>query len=150
MSCLLYLYQHNKFEFLKFCLIDNFEAIMVNKCSAIGCLTSYKGHNTGAVFGLPKEEDLRLRWITFLHRNDVSKLINIFIRERHFDDTFLNKNGKRTRLIISKQPLFLRFWWIPKRSSHRQFSQQYRRLENLLKTSYKTQENPTSTIWNFG
>ena len=69
---------------------------MVNKCSVIGCLTNYKGHITGAVFGLP--EDLRLQWITFLHR-DVRKLINIFICEKHFDDRFLNKNGKRTRLV---------------------------------------------------
>ena len=25
--------------------------IVVNKCSVIGCLSNYKGHNTGAVFG---------------------------------------------------------------------------------------------------
>ena len=95
-------YQQNKLEFLKFCLIDNFAAIMANKCSAIGCPTSYKGHNTGAVFGLQKEV-LKLWWITFLHWNDISKLKNIFICEKHFDDRFLSKNRKRTRLIINKQ-----------------------------------------------
>ena len=94
----IFFYQHEKFEFLKFSLIDNFEVIMVNKCSVI------RGHNTGAVFGLPKEEDLRLWRITFLHGNDVSKLKNIFICKKCVDDRFLNKNGKRTSLIINEQP----------------------------------------------
>ena len=58
----------------------------------------------GAVFGVPKEKDLRLRRITFLHRNDVSKLKSILIWEKHFDDRFLNKKGKLTRLIINKLP----------------------------------------------
>ena len=94
----------------------------------------------GAVSGLPKKYDLRLRWITFLHRNDVIKLQNIFICEKHFDDRILNKNGKRTRLIINKQP-------IPsilsdtQRSFHRKFSQQYRRLENLLQERYRKKIN---------
>ena len=87
---------------------------MVTKCSAIGCLTNYKGHNTGAVFGLPKEEDL--------HRN-VSKVKNIFICEKNFDDRFFNKNGKSTRLIISSRH-FLRFCRVDQ-------LQQYETLDNI-------------------
>ena len=113
---------------------------MVDKCSAIRCLTNYKGHNTGAVFGLPKEEYLRLRRITILHRNDVSKLKNIFICEKHFDDRFLNKNRKRTRLNINKLP-FPSILSDTQKKLHRQFSQQYRRLENLLQEWYRKKIN---------
>lgn len=77
---------------------------MVNKCSVFGCDTNHKPNSKGAVFGLPKEEDLKRRWIVFLHRNNISNLKNIFICEKHFQDKFLNKNEKRTRLIMKIKP----------------------------------------------
>ena len=52
---------------------------MVNKCRVSGCHINYQGDETGAVFKLPTDEDLKRKWIAFLDREDVHSLKNVFI-----------------------------------------------------------------------
>lgn len=78
---------------------------MVNKCSVIGCNTNYKGHETGAVFKLPKEKDLQEQWVKFLYRQDYPSLKKVFICYKHFSENFLDKNGKRLRLKKELNPV---------------------------------------------
>ena len=56
---------------------------MMNKCRVPGCHKNCQGYETGAVFKLPTDEDLKRKWIAFLDREDVHSLKNVFICERH-------------------------------------------------------------------
>ena len=38
---------------------------MVNKCRVPGCHINYQGYETGAVFKLLTDEDLKRMWISF-------------------------------------------------------------------------------------
>lgn len=78
---------------------------MGNKCRVKGCTTNYQNYDSGAVFKLPKEPEIRQRWIKFLNRNDVDKLKGVFVCEKHFEDKFLNKNQTRTCLNKSMLPV---------------------------------------------
>ena len=79
---------------------------MVNKCIVVGCYTNFEGHGKGAVFGLPKDRDLKCRWIRFLNRQDFGSSSYVFICERHFEDKYLNRcNEKRTRLKNKLKPI---------------------------------------------
>ena len=78
---------------------------MVNKCNAAGCFTNHPGYNTGTVFKIPKNEELRLIWIKFLNRTDIDSLLHIFLCEKHFEEKYLKKNDNRTRLIMNLNPI---------------------------------------------
>jgi hypothetical protein len=84
-----------------------YSSIMVNKCSCRGCFTNQTGHDQCAVFGLPKEENLRKEWITFINRKDINveSLKYVFVCVRHFEEKFLNRKEKRTRLLMNLQPV---------------------------------------------
>ena len=79
---------------------------MVNKCSVVGCYTNFEGHGKGAVFGLPKDEDLKCRWIRFLNRQDFASSSYVFICEKHFEEKYLNRcKEKRSRLKNKLKPI---------------------------------------------
>ena len=80
---------------------------MVNKCSCRGCFTNFEGFERGSVFALPKKDELRKQWIKFINRKevDVYSFKYIFICEKHFEGKYLNRNGVRTRLIASMNPI---------------------------------------------
>ena len=54
---------------------------MVNKYRVLGCHINYQGDETGAVFKLPADEDLKRKWIAFLDREDVHSLKNMFVKD---------------------------------------------------------------------
>jgi len=78
---------------------------MVNKCRVLGCTTNYQGHESAAVFKLPKNEEVKQRWIKFLNRKDVHELKNVFVCEKHFEEKYLKRNDDRVRLINSLFPV---------------------------------------------
>ena len=78
---------------------------MVNRCNATGCYTNYPGHDSGSVFSLPKDENLRKSWIKFLNRKNVESLKNIFLCEKHFESKYLKKNENRVRLVMTSNPI---------------------------------------------
>ena len=84
---------------------ENFNLKMVNKCNATCCFSNYPGHDSATLFKLPEDKDLQLKWIKFLNRETTSSLKNIFLCEKHFEDKYLKKNEKRSRLILSMRPV---------------------------------------------
>ena len=65
---------------------------MLNKCSVNGCLTNYGGHDKGAMFGLPKDEEQRKKWKEFLHHPDSSSLKSLFVCHKHFTVDLVKRN----------------------------------------------------------
>lgn len=78
---------------------------MGNKCKVKQCRTNYHNHESGSVFRLPKDPEVRERWIKFLNREDVKQLKTVFICEKHFEEKYLNRNKSRTRLNMSMLPV---------------------------------------------
>ena len=79
---------------------------MVNKCNVFGCFTNFPKHDPGVVCGLPKEEELRERWLKFINRSDLDKNSSyIFVCQKHFEPRFLNRGGERVRLIKKLNPV---------------------------------------------
>ena len=78
---------------------------MVNRCNATGCYTNYPGHDSGAVFSLPKDEKIRAAWIKFLNRKDADSLKNIYLCEKHFESKYMKKNENRIRLVMASNPV---------------------------------------------
>ena len=78
---------------------------MVNKCNAKGCFTNFPGHDSGAVFSLPKDDRLRENWLKFIKRKEIESCKYTFICEKHFEDRFLNKTGNLIRLIMKLDPV---------------------------------------------
>ena len=78
---------------------------MVNKCSCRGCLTNYSGGSlSGAVFGLPKEGDVQDAWLKFVNR-EKEDLKHVYVCEYHFEEKYLNRIEKRSRLITNLKPI---------------------------------------------
>ena len=77
---------------------------MVNKCNRCN---NFVGHGKGAVFGLPKEEDLKCRWIKFLNRQDFDASSSyVFICEKHFKEKYLNRcRGSQVRKSVTSPPV---------------------------------------------
>ena len=72
---------------------------IVNKFSVNGCLTNYDGHDKGAMFGLPKDEEQRKKWIQFLNSPDSSSLKSLFfVYDKHFEVDLVKRNEKRMKL----------------------------------------------------
>ena len=71
----------------------------------LGCPTNHNDNATGAVFGLPQNENLRSQWIKLSKCQNASALKNSFICEKHFEDRFLKKNEKRCRLNNHLNPV---------------------------------------------
>ena len=80
---------------------------MPNKCSVAKCYTNFKGHPTGTVFELTKDEELQPVWRRFLNRqaDDVAKLKSIYFCEKHFEEKYIQRNAKYPRLINSMKPI---------------------------------------------
>ena len=79
---------------------------MVNTCSVYGCYD--KDNSTkSAVFRLPKDEDLKKRWLQFLNRRDINQNSSyVIICEKHFEEKHLNKENKtRVRLRKTNYPI---------------------------------------------
>ena len=72
---------------------------MVNKCSIVGCFTSYAGYDKGTVFPLPQDSEQRKKWIDFLNRKDHALMKNIFICQKYFETNILYKTPTRVKLI---------------------------------------------------
>lgn len=80
---------------------------MVNSCSVYGCYNK-KDDPKIAVFKIPKEEEIRKRWLKFLNRRDLNENSSyIFVCEKHFEEQYLNRDNKqrvRFRKGISPVP----------------------------------------------
>lgn len=79
---------------------------MVNKCSCRGCFTNFYGNDQLSLFKLPNDGEIRDQWIEFINRKeDISSMKYVFVCEKHFEEKYLNRNQKRTRLITSLKPV---------------------------------------------
>lgn len=76
---------------------------MVNKCSVTGCSTNHRNHETGAVFKLPKNEELRKHWIKFINRGDINDMSYVFACDKHFEEKYLKRNANRVRLVKTSE-----------------------------------------------
>ena len=80
---------------------------MVNSCSVYGCYNK-KEEPKVAVFKIPKEDEIRKRWIKFLNRLGFDENSSyIFVCEKHFEEKYLNGDNKqrvRFRKGISPVP----------------------------------------------
>ena len=70
---------------------------MVIYCSVINCSTNSRGKEKGPTFKLPLKEPLRSQGIGFVGQ-ECSVDENIFICAKHFEEKYLSRNEKRTRL----------------------------------------------------
>ena len=60
---------------------------MPNTCSAPGCRSNYSGQPYTPVFKLSSNpQDVRVKWLRALHREDIEDLKNLFVCSKHFAD----------------------------------------------------------------
>ena len=76
---------------------------MVIYCSVTNFLTNSRGKEKGPAIKLPEKEPLRSQGIGFVGQEySVDK--NIFICAKHFEEKYLSRNEKRTRLKTHLNP----------------------------------------------
>ena len=83
--------------------------IMVNKCVVYGCKSGYvseKSDNPVSTFRFPLDKpDLLQKWHQFVNRSNWSATKNSVICIKHFDEKFLLRGDKRTKLNWKLSPI---------------------------------------------
>ena len=80
---------------------------MPNICSCVGCFSNKPGQRKKAAFRLPKDPDLKERWLKFLNRKDVNDDMKyVYVCDLHFEEKYLNRaNVHRIRLNNAMKPI---------------------------------------------
>ena len=79
---------------------------MPNVCSCVGCYSNKAGHSSKAAFRIPRDPDLKERWLKFLNRKDLAGEIKyVYVCELHFEEKYLNRTNTRLRLYNAKKPV---------------------------------------------
>ena len=76
---------------------------MVIYCSVTNCSTNSRGKEKGPTIKLPQKELLRSQGIGFVGQ-ECSADKNIFICAKHFEEKYLSRYEKRTRLKTDLNP----------------------------------------------
>ena len=69
------------------------------------CRKNYQNHENGTDFRLPKDPEVRERWMKFLDIEDGERLKTVLICEKHFEDKYPNRNESQNRLNMSMVPV---------------------------------------------
>ena len=77
---------------------------MLNKCSVSGCSTNHATGEKGTVFKLPKDQNLRCKWLFFVNREYDDYQKHIFVCYKHFAEHFVKKNDHLYRFITNLNP----------------------------------------------
>ena len=69
---------------------------MLNVCSSTGCYCNETGHPSKAALRLPKDLELKERWLQFLNRKNFTEDMEYYrICELHFEEHYLNQSKQR-------------------------------------------------------
>ena len=81
---------------------------MPNKCCAFSCSTNYDSIKSDAkvsVFEFPKDDETLPIWIKFVNRVDWKPTKYSVLCEKHFDERFIIRGKKRTKLKYNLRPI---------------------------------------------
>ena len=78
---------------------------MVYKSCIVNCRSDYTGEESTTVFSFPKEENVKKRWIRFVHRKDWEPTSLSYISIKHFEEKYYEKDKTNKRLAMNVKPV---------------------------------------------